>query len=494
MFHSCHAFGVITEFPDLPILKHDQDGTLRSLKNGDITDVSVSCKKPVDHIVSYGLKEGILQEGLKAFPDPRKRSEVPIDILLLPQVIQRLHDEHSLVSAPHMLNSAELVVELGYSPEILEKGFNERNTHPRETAFHGETLKHVLLAAKPHELIDWFNNTWSPLLAECSPGRTGIYLMDGMKIHIPAHLFEKFQGAGKVKNNKGEYEYGYKVVWIYEVIDRVGVIRRVAFGPINDHDLKLGKELVDGFDFGDNALLIMDRGFIDTGWITSLKQDRGIDICIPLKRNMDFHNLVVCNTLHGKEWEEHPTRNGQTVRELAKDELFDEDCPVWGSGVLVKFTKNNGETEFITIMDTREDIGAKKLLETYDLRTEIEEAHRQMKCFQGMETLPSKKYIQVVFRILMGLIGYNLFNLFLNSQGCRNFKDYTLKLYRQRINRKDDKNPDLIIYTDKTFAVLKAFRFMQIILELPDHVQAKLRSLFKRLEMAQEGDCFGPFP
>ncbi|MCY4524104.1 MAG: transposase [Halobacteriovoraceae bacterium] len=484
----------LIEFPDLPILKYDHKATLKSLKNGDIKDAGISCKEPIDHIVNYGLDEGLLQEGLKAFPDPRKNFEVPIEVLLLPQIIQRLNDEHSLVSAPYMLNSAELITKLGYSAEVLENGFNERNIHPRETAFHGETLKHVLLAIKPSDIIDWFNHTWSSLLQKHSPGKTGIYIMDGMKIHIPPHLFEKFQNAGVVKNNDGDRGYGYKVVWIYEVIDRKGVIRGVKFGPINDHDLKLGKELVDGFDFGNNALLIMDRGFTDASWITSLKQDRGIDVCIPLKRNMELSELAVWNTLHSNEWEDHPTRDGQQVRELESDELVSKSCPVWGSGVLVKFKKKNGNPEFIVILDTRKRISSKDLLETYDLRSEIEESHRQMKCFQGMETLPSKKYVQVVFRVLMGLIGYNLFNLFLNSEGCSNFKDYTLKLFRQKRKVKD-KNPDIIVYTETTFTVVKTFDFIHLILGLNDRVQEKLRVLFKDLStVTAYGTFFGPSP
>ena len=483
----------VIEFPDVPILKHDRKETIKALKNGDIKEVRVSSKKPVDYIVNYGLDEGILQEGLKEFPDPRKIFEVPIEVLLLPQIIQRLDNEHSLVSAPYMLNCAELITKLGYSAEVLSDGFNNRNLYPRDAPFHGETLKHVLLSTRPEDIVTWFNETWSSLLEKHSPGKTGQYIMDGMKIHIPKHLCEKFQGAGVVKNSNGEYEYGYKVVWIYEVIDRKGVIRGVKFGPINDHDLKLGRELVNNFNFSRNALLVMDRGFFDSAWITSLKKDRGIDVCIPLKRNMELHDLAVWNKLHGKEWKDHPSREGQNIRDLAEDELSSDSCPVWGSGVLVNFKKKNGEDEFIVIMDTRKGVSGETLLETYDLRSEIEEAHRQMKLFQGLETLPSKKYVQVIFRVIMGLVGYNLFNLFLNSEGCANFKDFTLKIFRQRRSIEEG-NPEIIIYTDMTFTTMKTFRFMQLILGLKDQVQEKLRGLFEELSIMSEGAFFGPEP
>ena len=307
--------------PDVPILKHSQDEVVAALEKGEITDVCVSCKKTVDHIVNYGLKEGFIQEGLKSFPDPRKRYEVPIEVLLLPQIIQRLHNEHSLLTAPHMLNSAELMVRLGYSADILTEGFNDRNKYPREAPFNGETLKHVLLGIRPQQIIDWYNEKWSPLMKAHARGDVRQYVMDGMKIHVPPHLYKKFEEAGVVKNSDGDCEYGYKVVWIYELIDKKGIIRGMKFAPINTHDVVLGKELVEEFDFPENSLLTMDRGFIDGEWISYLKQDRGIDVCIPLRRNMFLSELARDNQVPERDWRKHPTRTGQMIRELSKDEL-----------------------------------------------------------------------------------------------------------------------------------------------------------------------------
>ena len=465
-------------FPDVPILKHSQGKVLGALNKGEITDLAFSCKMPVDNIVSYGLKEGLVQSGLKEFPDPRKRYEVPIEVLLLPQIIQRLNDEHSLLTAPYMLNSAELMAHLGYSAQILEEGFNERNIYPREAPFHGETLKHVLLATKVESIIDWYNEDWSPLMKGHARGEVRQYLMDGMKIHIPPHLYEKFEGAGIVKNNDGDLEYGYKVVWIYELIDRKGIIRGLKFAPIETHDLVLGKELVEEFDFPENSLLTMDRGFIDSEWISDLKQQRGIDICIPLRRNMLLSELARDNDVPEADWREHPTREGQRIRELSKDELEWEECPVFESGVLINIKKKTGEDDYIVLVDTRDGISPEKLLETYDLRSEIEECHRQLKCFQGLEKLPSKKLVQVVFRIIMGVIAYNLFTLFLNSEGCTSFKDYTLKLYRQKRRFKIERNPDIILYTDTDYAVVKGLDFLKTLVSIPKDAREKLQKLF----------------
>ena len=87
-------------YPQPQFITHSQSETLDALEKGEIESVRVSQKLPVDQIVYFGLTEGFLQAGLKQFPDPRKTWDAPIEILLLPQILQRLNDEHSLFLAP----------------------------------------------------------------------------------------------------------------------------------------------------------------------------------------------------------------------------------------------------------------------------------------------------------------------------------------------------------------------------------------------------------
>jgi len=463
---------MIELFPDLPIVIHKQEETIAALKAGEIDDLRVSNQLPIDDIVKYGLKEKFLREGLKSFPDPRKNYDIPIEVLLLPQVIQRLDDEHSLLLAPHMLNSAELLTELGFSARVLEEGFNSKNKYPRETPFHGETLKHVLLSVKAEKLIDWFNTEWGQLMKTNAPGRTRQYIIDGTELLIPKHLFEKYEGAGVTKDSDDNTSYGYKVVWIQEIIDRKGVIRALKFAPIQDNDLKIVKELVKGFDFEEGSFLLMDRGFLDGTWITHLKEVRKIDVCMPLKKNSEITQFAVAQAVTENNWMPHPTREGQRICEIKKSELDWKLCQIFNSGVLVNFRKKNGEEENIVFVDTRNGISGKNILASYDQRAEIEESHRQMKCFQGLEKLPSKKYVHVVFRIIMGTIAYNLFNLFLNSEKCATLRDYSLKTHRQR-RKVEERNPDIIIYTGNTFAILKNLDFLDIILTLKKKHPAK---------------------
>jgi hypothetical protein len=465
-------------------IAHRQKETIDALKKGAITDVRVSQNLPVDKIVSFGLKEGFLKQGLLKFPDPRKNWEVPIEVVLLAQVLQRLNDEHSLLLAPYMLNSAELITELGYNASVLSDGFNDKAIHPRETAFHGETLKHILLSVKEQSLCKWFNQDWLPLWQTNSPGRTKQYVLDGTKIEIPNGQVARFyEDAGTVSDDEGNLSFGYKVVFLYEIIDKKGVIVALKIGPIQRHDIELGRELIKDFPFEDGSSLIMDRGFIDGAWITHLKTERNIDVHIPLRRNMAVTVAAVATAdNHPGSWQPHPTRPVQWVYELKEQkDLFWDGCEVLRSGVLVRWVRKDGEIDEVLFATTKADESAKQILSTYDQRAEIEESHRQMKCFQGLEKLPSKKLVQVTFRLIMGVIAYNLMNLFLNSENCGTFESYSLKTLRQK--RVEESNPKVIIYTETTFAVVRQFEFLPLILRLKGPVQKHLAELFENLNL-----------
>ena len=101
-----------------------------------------------------------------------------------------------------------------------------------------------------------------------------------------------------------------------------------------------------------------------------------------------------------------------------------------------------------------------------------------MKMFQNLEGLKSKKYVSVVFRIIIVAMSYNMFTLFLNSEGCKNLKEFTIKLFRQTKSHMKSKDVEMIIYADKYFAVIKCLTFFQLILGLPDKIQKKLQGLF----------------
>ena len=415
---------------------------------------------------------------------------MPKEVLLLPQILQRMNNEHSLLLAPYCLNSAQLITELGFNAKVLGEGFNQRNRKERETAFHGETLKHVLNSVDSDAMIEWFNQTLFPYWqAEAlhHAGKRGVtrqFIMDGMKIEVPAHLKHKYEGAGTVKNEDGSYSHGYKVVWIQQVLHPVkkglsdslpakrGILIALRIGPIEEHDSSLGKWVAREFPFQKGDELIIDRGFIDADWFNHLHEERGVDVTVPVRRNMNIakNAIIDCLTMRNHAWEPHPIRPDQWVQSLTEEDLkVWKECRVMKSGVIVKWKKPNGVFEHVVFLSTKKRLTPEQLLSTYDGRSRIEETHRQIKVFQGIEKLPSKKWAHVVFRILMGVVAFNLVHLFLMSQKCETLSQAeTLKTLRQKRDRKKEQNPLVILYTESAFAVIAYRDLVLMLLDIED--------------------------
>jgi Transposase DDE domain len=470
------------DFLEPSYIAHRQEVVLDALKKGDLEDLRVSQKWPVDKIVAFGLEQGFLQKGLKSFPDPRGNFEVPIDVILLCQILQRLNDEHSLLLAPYMLNSAELIGKLGYNANHIEAGFNDRAVHKRKASFHGETLKHILMSSRAPELLKWFNQDWRAIWESNAPGRTHQYIVDGTDIEIPQEHVKYYAGAGSRRNRDDSMSYGYKLVCLMEIIDKKGVIVALDIAPIQTHDIELARPLIEVFNFEPFSSIICDRGFIDGPWMSRMKREKEIDFFLPLRHNMQVTQDAISFADEKCLWKPHPTRKHQIIAEMPPPMLHWPDCPELTQGVLARWTKKDGTIDEVLFVTTKEKQTAGSILQTYDQRAEIEEMHREVKCFQSIQKLPSKKLTHVVFRILMGVIGYNLMTLFLNSEQCETFEQYTLKTLRQK--RVEDRNPNVILYADESFAILRQFEFLPIVLELKRSVQKKLAQLFKNLNLS----------
>jgi hypothetical protein len=304
-----------------------------------------------------------------------------------------------------------------------------------------------------------------------------------MKLETPRPNKRNREGSGVVSDNFNNVSHGYKAVWLEEIIDRKGIIVAMKIVPIHVHDLEAARSLIDEFKFEENSTLICDRGFVDGAWISNLKTQRKVDVVIPLKKHMEVVQSAIAIADNRELWQPHPSRKNQLLAALSKRDLFWKECAVLNSGALVRFTnKKTGEPEEVLFVTTKENKSASQVLQLYDQRPQIEESHRELKMFHGIETLPSGKLTHVVFRIVMAVLGLNLLRLFLNSENCDSLEDFTVKTLRQK--RKDEPNPDVIVYSKKmSFAVIGFLDLMILMTKLKRVVLQKLRALIENLNI-----------
>jgi len=137
--------------------------------------------------------------------------------------------------------------------------------------------------------------------------------------------------------------------------------------------------------------LLYDRAFIDGLTISRLKKKRHVDVIIPLRSDMLAYEDSLVTAYHAESgsWEKHPNRAGQEIKRIEHVQWMWEGCTVGLNGCVVRYlkegkdgAKGRQDYEHIVFVSTNLGLTGKAILEEYDLRSEIEEDHRQWK--EGM--------------------------------------------------------------------------------------------------------------
>lgn len=87
---------------------------------------------------------------------------------------------------------------------------------------------------------------------------------------------------------------------------------------------------------------------------------------------------------------------------------------------------NTKDDEYFVFVTTDLSKSAKQIVQTYELRPEIEEDFRQLKDFWKLEDFKSTKYAFVLFHIVRVLIGYLYFQVFKTLDGNEKFQRKSL--------------------------------------------------------------------
>lgn len=137
--------------------------------------------------------------------------------------------------------------------------------------------------------------------------------------------------------------------------------------------------------------LLNDRGFLDRLTMNVLKIESGVDTFIPVKNNMDIYEMAVSIAIDANEWQAHPNKNRKfqsiaLVCDLgdfwqSDDPEQDKKVPLNACVVRESRPDTDQEDEYWVFITTHLSSSAKSIIQTYELRPEIEEDYRQIKDF-----------------------------------------------------------------------------------------------------------------
>ena len=274
-------------------------------------------------------------------------------------------------------------------------------------------------------------------------------------------------------------------------------------------------------------VLLVDRGFINGAEIGRLKQDHGIDTVIPIRSDMNLQEDVRGLMKLPTSWEEYepahraplPDRtrasHGQPVHPAAKKreqkrqqtlalrraESAEKsppdpscvrertliarfpgltswwECPVPLTGVYSRDQYGDRHEQGWLLVTTNENWTARRVRDLYGLRTDIEERHRQVKCFWDLTRFHSTAWSLVVSQLVFVCLTYSLLQMHLVRQGHEELNRRTWPTGRRLLPDGDR----VIIYRQQSFAFFTLLEHMEMTLSLEGKARRKALAKARRL-------------
>lgn len=550
---------------DLIVFEQDRPFIIQALRSGEFDYVEAANEVAEADFFRDLFKRKVIAQLAESYPTPRQKEEVPLWLYVASEISLKLHGSHSHYSYPHIIRCGGLLEALG--PQLAHKtvdnktgdvalaceGFNQKNHYARETPCDQDFLRKLARQTKPQKLTEWLNSEVPGCLKKLKLfDPEGLFIGDGSYLFVPNN--EAYEGSDvllfdehnhpvdpqkvDLADPRYHWERCYKLVSIIHTNRTLDFFLYVAVRVVSGkmHESPILYELVEGFvkamGRGIMKFLILDRGFIDGPGIGRCKKDYGVDVILPLRKNMDLYKDAVGWTrAPGFTWEryEEPPqkaaparirpaaiekreaarqrtlalRKGQVVQSDTKPAKTRrasfvgalekactwQDCPVPLNAIINREINENGEENFWVLVTTRLRKSGRDIRTLYGLRPAIEERHRQIKCFWDMTNFQSRSFALIVNQVVFLALTYTLLqtHLYLRKRAELN------RVTRPRLLQMLAPTVAVIIvYYQRRFARLTISEYSEILLTAEGEPKKKLLARIRRLKAGLEPNLLNP--
>jgi hypothetical protein len=354
----------------------------------------------------------------------------------------------SFLSLPGILKSGAVLTRTSFNIGRIEGGFNKRNKYPRsegEIVDH-DTLRKYFKDTFADELTSWNNTDVVKFLSsKRAIQKEGIFVVDTTHLIVANNknykkaqyvALDKHHGYVDISKLNPEEAKNFKYSLCYKMVNLLHISRdkdyfvfmgtKITGG--REHDKNLGKEIVDNFvaEVGKDKikLLIADRGFLDGAMITDFKNNYGIDMLIPLKKNMNAClDAKGLERLADKPWE---AVDENTTCYMAKRVTSWDACKVGLNIILVKSTLKNGKVRLWALATTKDYSSPCDAVKDYRLRWQIEERYKQIKDSWLGSGFNSTDFNLISAHIIFSILVYSLIQIYLNNKNLNNLANRTI--------------------------------------------------------------------
>jgi len=307
------------------IYKKNQNRVESCLSEGKIDYADLTRWTFPDEFLCFILERKLMPFVTKTYPNPRERNDVPIWFLICCQFVMRLHQTGNYHHLGFLLNSGSLLTRFGFNVGAKQIGFNDKNKKTRKTAIHPDTPRKFFKDTDPLEIRKWYrDNLQNWFRQQRTFDHRGIFILDQSHLVVPDNKNYKdakkmpVDKHGQLYSDLGSLTPEQKKSLVYHRCYTLSTLLNVALerpqfhvagyelGPGNEDELVQAKKLVPDFCrrfSGVMKLLIIDRGYIDAGFINTIKKEHGVDVLIPLKNNMSDHKEAIAIAKMNNQWE-----------------------------------------------------------------------------------------------------------------------------------------------------------------------------------------------
>ena len=452
----------------IQICHKEKEKVYQAIRSSHIDAAELSFPNLIDEIILTMKQKNLLSSLTQALVDKRKENKhIPLDILLTFGIAAKLKQKTSLTDVPFAISDAELLAELGWNLWDNERSLSEG-------LFSESVMRKFLAKYSSEELIDFYNHYVQHSVMETLQIQPTIHILDCTK--IPVNFTNENFEYSSVVTIEGEVFRGYKLGALRGIVEDSGMIEEIVFGTLKTHDLELCKELLYTTScFKEQDILINDRGFLSREILNFLKTERKVDTYLPVRENMTLFQDAVMIAKKTGNWKPHPNKKRkqqeiQLVTDLGalwQSEVQEQDVAL--NACVVHDIKTDAFLVFVTTDTTKT---ARQIIQTYELRPEIEEDFRQLKEFWKLEDFKSTKYNYITYHIVMTLLGYLYFQLYKTLEQGQKYQGKSLPILAK--NYSSEKPKEVVVYAGQSFGIFSLLEFLQLYAECTQEVRQLL--------------------
>ena len=438
----------------IKICKENKESVLRKIYTGEFDNVVSSISNLVDDIILSMHKRGILACLANKLPDKRAHNTtIPFELVMALSVAAKMKTNTSICDVPYAITDHRVLAELGYNIIDTEKDL-------KAGMMTESSLRFLFGKYEAKELFKSYNEVVQEQIMPKLNYKPNIHILDCTELSVNLDN-DNYEQSAVTTNKYGDADRGYKLASLRGIVEDTGIIEEIEFGAMNVHDLELSREMLKTTKvFNPGDILIEDRGFLDRDLINYLKNERQIDVYVPLRSNMNAYQIAVQIAKDEDKWEQHPSREKQKIAFVPNLKNY------WWSDVAQsrkKYNKNDDvEINSCVVWDTETDsyfvfittdttVSAKQIITTYELRPEIEEDYRQLKDFWKLQDFKSTKINMIALHIIMVLFGYLFFQLYTLMPEGEQYAHKSLPVILK--NYRPTASFYLVVYADDEFGI-----------------------------------------